>query len=217
MKQDLENNNYLYIVSIKSLDYKDKYEEAYNNLSNQRKQKVNKLISLDDKKRSVLAEMLLRKALDDLFITSNFEYGYNEYGKPFLKDNKNIHFSISHSGEYVICVLSKNEVGCDIQEIKDVNIKGISKYFTDNEYISIKNSPNQKELFYRYWVAKESYMKLIGKGYTINSKEFEISINTEILLNNSNKYFFKEIYINEYKCCICLINNNQIIISHYKI
>lgn len=213
MKQDLENNNYLYITTIKSLDDKDKYDEAYSNLSVQRKQKVDKLISIDDKKRSILAEVLLKKALTDLYIVSNFEYGYNDYGKPYLKDNKNIYFNISHSGEYVICVLSKDEVGCDIQEIKEVNIEGISKYFTDKEYFSIKNSSNPKELFYRYWTIKESYMKLIGKELFINLKEFEVPTDDGIIINNNNPYYFKEIDFEGYVCFVCLINNNDLIIN----
>lgn len=210
MKQNLENNNYLYITTIKSLDDKDKYDEAYNSLSTQRKQKVDKLKLLDDKKRSILAEVLLKKALKDLSITCVFEYEYNEYGKPYLKDNKNIYFNISHSGEYVICVLSKDEVGCDIQEIKEVNIEGISKYYTKNEYLSIKKSANPKDLFYRFWTTKESYMKLIGKGFSFNLKDFDLSIEKEII-SNDNKFFIKEIHINGYKCCICLTNKNILI------
>ena len=43
-------------------------------------------------------------------------FGYSPKGKPYLIGSKNTNFSISHSGEYVLCSISKNLVGNDIQK-----------------------------------------------------------------------------------------------------
>ena len=53
------------------------------------------------------------------------EYGLNlkfeprargEHGKPFFTLQPKIHYNISHSGKYVVCVFAGEEVGIDIQK-----------------------------------------------------------------------------------------------------
>ena len=44
-----------------------------------------------------------------------------EHGKPFLTLQPKIHYNISHSGKYVMCIIAGEEVGIDVQEHKKVN------------------------------------------------------------------------------------------------
>lgn len=200
--------NYLYIASIELLKDKLIYDKEYINLSSDRRKKVDKLISTNNKKLSILAELLLKKALIDLNINSNFNYSYNENGKPYLPDS-NIYFNISHSNDYVICCISENEVGCDIEFIKDINLSIANKFFTNREYNYIKNSNNQFEEFYRMWTLKESFIKNLGLGLYLNLKDFEIVVEDKISVNTKihQNFFFKEIELDKYKCSVCLSND----------
>ena len=65
----------------------------------------------------MIAEKLLEIALKK-------EYGINlynepraegEHGKPFLSYRPSLHYNISHSGKYVVCILADQEVGIDVQ------------------------------------------------------------------------------------------------------
>ena len=58
------------------------------------------------------------------------EYGMNlsyepravgEHGKPFFTLRPKVHYNISHSGKYIVCILTGQEVGIDIQIHKKVN------------------------------------------------------------------------------------------------
>ena len=207
------NNNYLYICNTNVLDNKEVYDKAYNSLSKQRKEKVDKFKFLKDKKLSILSEILLKKAFSSLNINSSFNYQYNKQGKPHLEDIGNIKFNISHSGEYAICLLSNDEVGCDIEEIKDINLNIASKFFYNTEYTNIFNSNNKIDTFYRYWTLKESFIKSLGLGLSLDLNSFEILLNDPISVKqslNNNKYYFKEIEVKGYKCSLCLLNNNEI-------
>ena len=209
-------DNYLYIANINLLDDKNTYDKAYQSLSNQRREKVDKLKFVNDKKLSILSEILLKKALIELNVDSNIELTYNKYQKPYLKNN-DIYFNISHSGEYVICAISKDEVGCDIEYIKNIDMKIANKFFNENEYNTILNSNNQLDTFYRIWTLKESFMKNLGLGFNIELNSFEIvlSNNPTVKQNiNNNKYYFKEIEINNYKCSVCLLNDNDVIVKN---
>ncbi len=94
-------------------------------------------------------------------------YTYGPKGKPYFKDCP-LFFSISHSGDYVFCVFSEQEVGADIQYRKPGAGERIMKrMFTKAEREAIQHceSPEEWEvLFYRYWTRKEAYGKLTGEG-----------------------------------------------------
>ena len=68
-------------------------------------------------KQSVIAWSLVYKLADELFNISNFVVQFSENGKPIVPDNS-FYFSISHSKDYVVVVLSTDEVGVDVEELK---------------------------------------------------------------------------------------------------
>ena len=90
---------------------------------------------------------------------------YNENGKPYLKDNS-IYFNISHSGDYVVCAISKNIIGVDIQKNKKVSKSKL--VFTDEE---LEN--NNIDLI-KIWTKKESIIKALGLNMQ-HMKELDIS------------------------------------------
>ena len=54
-----------------------------------------------------------------------------EHGKPFLTLQPRIHYNISHSGKYVMCVIAGQEVGIDIQEHRKVNYERLVQKVTN--------------------------------------------------------------------------------------
>jgi len=44
-----------------------------------------------------------------------------EHGKPFLSLQPKIHYNITHSGKYVMCILAGQEVGIDVQQHRKAN------------------------------------------------------------------------------------------------
>ena len=72
------------------------YEKHLSSLPAWRREKALQYKKLDDRKRSVLAFVLLQRALREEYgITEIPEFVYNEFGKPSLP-NLPIHFSLSH-------------------------------------------------------------------------------------------------------------------------
>ena len=103
---------------------------------------------------------LLKKPLD-----LKFNYGRN--GKPYLQDYP-FYFNLSHSGEYVFCVISGREVGVDIQQLRPVDeVRLTRRFFSEEEQKALEkcfNREEQRKLFYRLWTRKEAYGKLTGEG-----------------------------------------------------
>ena len=99
----------------------------------------------------------------------------NKYGKPFLVNFPNVHYNISHTKGLVVCAISDNYVGIDVERIKPFNKRIVERFFSENEreYI-FASKENQDERFAEIWTKKESYVKWIGKGMAIPIDSFDV-------------------------------------------
>lgn len=117
----------------------------------------------------MIGEKLLEKGLLK-------EYGLNlkyeprskgEHGKPFFTLQPKIHYNISHSGEYVLCILAGQEVGIDIQLHKEVDYaRFLERMVSEEEKKEILESEDVKKAFFEQWVLKEAYIKWTGEGFS---------------------------------------------------
>jgi len=157
-----------------------------------------------------LAGVLLKHALEKEGLSyETLKFNKTVEGKPFLESNPNLHFSISHAGEYVVCAISDKPVGVDIESIdRDVFLPGklqrldamAQKCLSENEMKKFiqSNEVEKKELFIKYWTRKEAYSKVIGKGIGMDFS----TIDTE---TDSMRY--KSNWIKEgYMLSICMMN-----------
>ena len=182
----------LYISNIRALDIPDNYDRAYSCVSDMRKEKTDRFKNSEDKKRSLVSELLIRKALTDRNIDfTDLVYEYGEHQKPYFKNFSDFCFNISHSGDYVILAVSDKEIGCDIEKIRKYDLKIAERFFTKKEYkdiINAKDDEKRQKLFFLYWVLKESYIKQNGQGLSQPLDSFEIIIdeNKKVSIRQEN-------------------------------
>ena len=116
---------------------------------------------------SAEGKVLLKQALWDGFGLEMDELTIEkgEQGKPYVAGHSDVHFNISHSGCYVVCVVSGVPVGIDIQEKRVIALDKIrKKVFTPEEYREFLKSEEKQDVFFRQWVRLESYLKWKGTG-----------------------------------------------------
>ncbi len=199
----------IYILDIGYLYTEENYLGLYNRMPDFRKEKADKYRFMKDKARSVGAWGLLQYALGQMNIKDDIDVTYNEFGKPFLKNHKDIFFSLSHSGDRVMCGISDETIGCDIQMIEDTkdNILRIAKrFFTlkESEYIESLQHDDIMDAFYRIWTVKESYIKAVGEGLSKNLDSFETGLEHGKVQISDEGYFCYEINDMEgYKAAYC--------------
>ncbi len=191
----------LYIAGIDEIP-NDDFTEA---ISEYRLKKAKNYKNEDDRKLSILSSLLLDKALKKHDLSErDMKYTFNAYGKPYFANAEDLHFSISHSGEYAMVVLSDKEIGCDIQQIKDINLSIADRFFTAEERKYVKCT----EDFFRIWTLKESFIKTVGKGLAMPLNSFTVKgLNTDkpYCEYEDKLYTFKEfIEINGYFGVICV-------------
>ena len=98
-----------------------------------------------------IGRYLIKNVAKKIYKIDDCEITIDKNGKPQFK-NSNIHFSLSHSKDYVVICFDKNECGIDIEFNKERNFEKISQHYN-------KNFVNADE-FYRFWTLKEATYKL---------------------------------------------------------
>ena len=147
-------------------------------------------------------QMLVNKIKEEGF-EFNTEINYSLKGKPFFRFNPNLHFSISHTNEYIAIALSEKQIGIDIEKERKSKLEIANRFFHNKEaeYLaSIKDIREQNKAFTKIWTIKESYVKCIGTGIANNFKSFYIEIPNQylsqvpIIHNNSQLVEITSIY-----------------------
>ena len=88
-----------------------------------------------------------------------------EHGKPFFTLEPSIRYNISHSGRYVMCIFSGQEVGIDVQEHRHVNMPLMLERMVPQEMIpEILHGQDPERAFFTQWVLREAYIKWTGEG-----------------------------------------------------
>lgn len=204
------NSTKVYIARTTELNDDELSKELYKKVPEYRQKKIDKCRYKKDKRLSLAAGILLEKALFDFGIEQR-EIDFIENGKPTLSGITDFQFNLSHSGDRVMCAVSDEDVGCDVEKIKEVDLKIAKRFFYNAEYEAImrQNSLKQSyDIFFRFWTLKESFMKVTGLGMKLPLDSFQIKIedgNISVLQKvNSKKYYFKEFDLKDgYKYAVC--------------
>lgn len=179
-----------WIADVSCLADEMKCAECYEMLPQHRKEKADRIKKPEGRFQSIGAGILLER----------MKTAYNT--------GEAVVYNLSHSGNYALCSIDDDlsrqiQLGCDVETIKDYRQKVAKHFFTKMEHNTIEEcgSPEEKaEVFYRYWVLKESFMKATRLGMALSPKTFEIGLSPDsALLLSRPERFQKEYFYYEYK------------------
>ncbi len=110
-------------------------------------------------------------------IRDESEIFQGQYGKPCAPGYPA--FNLSHSGEW--CILSKGncEIGVDIEKTDQDNTAIAPAVYTPRELAWMNEDPIER--FYQLWTWKESLIKALGRGMSLEPKTFDVLPFTEDL------------------------------------
>lgn len=162
------------IYLVKNIDTFDKsfVEKCITFFPKWRKEKMLRYKHLKGQIQCGLGYILLIHALREEGIFKEMpEFSYNGHDKPFLKNYPGWYFNISHSKTAVCCVLSRKEMGIDIEEVGEYKESLAAYICNDKELESLHDSENKADDFYKLWTRKEAVFKMIGSGITNDIKD----------------------------------------------
>lgn len=207
---------FIYATKISTNDDVCNYSYMFPYMTTNKVKRIKSYINNVDKVRSLKAEWLLRTVLSEhLDISfSKIEFSEDKNGKPFLYNNSGFNFNVSHSGEWVVCAISNNIIGIDIEEIYNIDVNSISKYFSEEEIKQLKLFEGEKQLnfFFDLWTLKESFLKASGMGLSLKLNTFSVIPENNIAIlkyYNDKIYYFKQYNLDPgYKLSVCSSSYN---------
>lgn len=121
--------------------------------------------------RQLLKELYLQETGEDLP-----QIRITDRGKPYFPDSP-WYFSISHTSRHAFCVLSRNNVGLDAEELdRKINLKLAEKVLSPWEKAQFETAANPEKALLTFWVLKEAAAKLSGEGLRIYPNHTNFSL-----------------------------------------
>lgn len=126
--------------------------------------------------------IILGKALNAL--PQSIRLDYSERGKPFLSPHcqlQGLQFNLSHSEDLAIVGISRDRlIGVDVEYQREMdNLESLVKrFFSREEYAYFQQvpPPEQQQLFFQLWTAKEAYLKATGEGLGVGLDRVQLSL-----------------------------------------
>lgn len=202
---------HIFIVDVNQLRNPDTFQTHFKCMPKERQDVIMKYKQEDDRLRSlgagiVLASILKQYKLD--FAQTVLAYGPN--GKASVASRPDIHFNLTHSGNYAAGICGVSPVGIDVEVLGKLNEKTAKRFFHDGEYRYLMEAEDEEERrvrFFRLWVLKESFMKATGLGMQLPLNEFEISFSGQDIgvaqKVDDRTYYFKEFALENSRMAVC--------------
>lgn len=139
------------------------YGKVLGLISPHRRELSRRFVFEKDRRLSAAAGYFMKRIEEEYGVSVSVD----QDGKP-QTDRDDVHFNISHSGGYAVCVISEHPVGVDIEQIGNNNDLAPTVMMPSELEIFRRMSEDiRNEVFCRMWTIKESYMKARGKGLSI--------------------------------------------------
>ena len=180
-------------------------------VSETRQERTRRFLKKEDQYRSLIGEVVLR-----------YEQGKNitivtdDFGKPSLANNTNVHFNISHSGNWVVVAIHDQPIGVDVEEIRPLQFSDYYSFFHADEVEWLKAQPEETRTadFFTLWTLKESYIKAVGKGLSIALDRFSVVPKDGTIVYHDNEeiqhhlHFGMEALDDAHKLAYCVLGDS---------
>jgi 4'-phosphopantetheinyl transferase len=157
---------HLWRIDVDQSDYILNHLEEL--ISPEEQLRANKFFHLPDRLRFVLGRGGLKQLLSlySNIPSSNIRLKIGTHGKPFVQAPDQIHFNISHSGNWVLIAIGSKELGIDLEKITGEFITDslLEQCFHRHELKLIRESEDPKVEFFKFWTRKEAFLKATGNG-----------------------------------------------------
>ena len=114
----------------------------------------------------------------------SIKFACTPYGKPYLIDDNQVAFNLSHSKDLAMIGICRSPIGLDIEAmVASHDLEAISKsHFAPEEQqtLATLTSAQYVQGFYHAWTRKEAFIKMDGRGLQIPLDSFAVTIQPNI-------------------------------------
>lgn len=144
-------------------------------LTPERKAKALRFRRLKDQEKGILTGLLEAYVIHRILHITEYTIQTGSEGKPVIIDHPEFHYNISHAGNLILCGVGDRELGIDVEREDRYSKRVVERFFQPEEIADIQaqeKETEEKAVFAKYWVMKESFMKLSGAGFSVPIQSF---------------------------------------------
>lgn len=172
----------LYKLLIQESPWQAEDEWLMKGISLERQRRIRRYRQVKDQKLALYSRLLTIAAIQmEMGTQSTLAFSETAKGKPFLVNQPNCQFNVSHSEQRVICGISSQPIGVDVEKIDAVYPAISDRCFHEEEQLRLLRAPSKAQMFYEIWTRKEAFVKWDGSGMAQSLNE----INTYAPLQRS--------------------------------
>ena len=164
------NKNLLYALDTTALLDGDTYRAYFEQMDEDRKNKILSLKPEKSKRLSLGAGIVLKEGLRELG-AGNATIITNDNGKP-APLNLDFFFNLSHGGDVAVAAFSDHEIGVDVEKVRTFKDNLVKRVFLPREKELLENTISlgfDRNLVATYlWTVKEAVMKYYGIGLSMD-------------------------------------------------
>ncbi len=188
----------LFLMDVSRFQDKSFFDAAFSRVPLWRQEKVLALYHEKDRCLSLGASLAFDYGLNAYAIPSSCrKIALNKYGKPHLSEFPQIQFNLSHSGRLAGALFSDVAVGFDVEEIEYATENEVleNRIFHPQEKLFLQEKPMRLlrarcQFFYALWTLKESYLKALGCGLSLEPNTLFFPLDILRKLGKSHEHWF---------------------------
>lgn len=205
----------IYAVDLSRTPDRGTIERLLPFVDQEKQTRIRRFYHWEDSLRTLFGDILIRQIILDSMGIDNEDitFSTNDYGKPFLDNDPDFHFNISHSGNWVVGAVDRHPVGIDVEQIAPIDLDISKNYFSPDEHIDLMKQPDRLAYFFTLWTLKESYIKIVGQGLSLPLNSFSIRFqeNRQIRIKAENEtlhdIFFAQYDLDsKFKLSVCAMH-----------
>ena len=171
---------FIYALNIDHEIANDAYLSLVQYVAPEKQRRLTRFYHRRDAQRSLLGELLVRIHYCKYHHLKNNEiqFSTNAHNKPCLASHPDLHFNISHAGDWIVSAHHHLPIGIDVEQIRPIDLSIAQRFFTSSEYKDIMLQPSDLKFnrFYQFWTLKESFIKAMGQGLALSLNDFSFEI-----------------------------------------
>ena len=150
----------VYAVKLSDNVGRETVERLLPFVDSEKQDRVRRFYRWIDSLRGLFADLLIRHIIIRKTNLTNNEISFskNKYGKPFLNEQADFHFNLSHSGDWVVCAVDDKPVGIDVEEVSPIDLDISRNYFSTDEHKDLLSKDDKIAYFFTLWTLKESLL-----------------------------------------------------------
>ncbi|MDO4732708.1 MAG: 4'-phosphopantetheinyl transferase superfamily protein [Bacillota bacterium] len=122
--------------------------------------------------------------------------------KPFFAHRPELHFSLSHSGDFWLCAMSRQELGLDLQQQRVQQVERLSRRFFSPQELDFLQQQDYAD-FFSVWAAKEAFVKHSGRGIRQDFGSFSVAGPQGLLEEVAGLQLRQLPFLPGYSLCLC--------------